>query len=195
MKAEKQKNKRKNIPANAKRVFKGVIFDVWQWKQKMFDGSFAIFEKLERADTVNVIAVVGQKILLLKQKQPNWKKYKNTLAGGRVDKGESPLQAAKRELLEESGYISNKWILWKTINPYGKMIWTIHSFVARDCIKKNDSKPDAGERLEARLISFDEFLKLSEDPNFYEGELKNSLLRARFDKKYRNELYNLLFKK
>jgi ADP-ribose pyrophosphatase len=195
MNPEKQIKKRKDLPAGARLVFKGVIFDVWQWKQKMFDGSFAIFEKLKRADTVNVIAVVGQKILLLKQRQPDWKEYKNTLAGGRVDEGESPLQAAKRELLEESGYTSNKWILWKKINPYGKIIWTVYSIVARDCIKKQDSEPDAGERLEAKLISFDEFLKLSEDPDFYEGELKNSLLRARFDKKYREELYKLLFQK
>ncbi len=195
MNSKKQIKKRKNLPASAKRVFRGVIFDVWQWKQKMFDGSFATFEKLKRANTVNVIAVVGQKILLLKQKQPDWKKYKNTLAGGRVDEGESPLQAAKRELLEESGYVSNKWTLWKKINPYGKIIWTVYNFVARDCVKKQDSKPDAGERLEARLIDFDEFLKLSEDPHFYEGELKNSLLRARFDKKYRDELHQLLFKK
>jgi ADP-ribose pyrophosphatase YjhB (NUDIX family) len=193
MNSDTQIKKRKSLPVGAKCVFKGVIFDVWQWKQKMFDGSLVTFEKLKRADTVNVIALAGQKILLLKQKQPDWRKYKNTLAGGRVDEGESPLQAAKRELLEESGYASNKWILWKKINPYGKIIWTVYSFVARDCVKKQGSKPDAGEKIEARLVNFDEFLKLSEDPDFYEGELKNSLLRARLNKKYRKELYDLLF--
>ena len=71
----KKKNESKKIPVGAKCVFRGVVFSVWQWKQKMFDGSFAIFEKLKRPDTVNVIAIVGPKILLLKQKQPDWKKY------------------------------------------------------------------------------------------------------------------------
>jgi ADP-ribose pyrophosphatase len=187
---------RNKLPKNAKRVFKGVIFDVWQWKQKMFDGSHATFEKLIRADTVNVIAVVdNKKIILLRQKQPDWKKSKNTLAGGRVDGDESPIEAAKRELLEETGYVSKKWILWKKINPYGKIVWTVYNFIARDCVKKQNPHPDAGEKMKARLVGFEEFLKLSEDPNFYEGELKYSLLRARFDPKYRKEFKKLLFGK
>ena len=194
MNSEKHRKKRKNIPANAKRVFRGVIFDVWQWKQKMFDGSFAVFEKLERADTVNVIAIVGQKILLLKQKQPDWKKDKNTLAGGRVDEGESPLLAAKRELLEESGYASSDWKLWKKQNPYNKLIWTVYTFVAHNCYQKQKPEEDAGERIKSFLITFEEFLKLSDNPDFYEKELAGVLHRARYDKKYQKELYNLLFK-
>lgn len=186
---------RKNLPANAKRVFRGVIFDVWQWKQKMFDGSVGIFEKLRRPDTVNVIPVIGDKILILKQRQPDWKTDKTTIAGGRIDEEERPLAAAKRELLEETGYASKDWALWKEQNPSGKMIWTIYTYIARDCYFKQPPYPDAGEKIKTRLVAFNEFLTLSENPNFYEGEIKSSLLRARFDKKYRNEFYNLLFKK
>jgi ADP-ribose pyrophosphatase len=186
---------RKKLPENAKRVFKGVIFDVWQWKQKMFDGSYATFEKLSRADTVNVIGTVGKKIIVLRQKQPDWKKYMSTLAGGRVDGEESPLQAAKRELLEETGYASKDWILWKKINPYNKIIWTVHNFIARDCVKIGKQNPDAGEKMEIRLVDFEELLELSDDPYFYEAELKNSLLRARFDRKYKKEFEKLLFGK
>ncbi|MFA5925904.1 MAG: NUDIX domain-containing protein [Parcubacteria group bacterium] len=185
--------KKKSLPKNARQVFRGVIFDVWQWKQRMFDGSHATFEKLKRADTVNVIGVVGKKIIVLRQKQPDWKMHKNTLAGGRVEEGEAPLQAAKRELLEETGYVSKEWALWKKIDPYEKIVWTVHSFIARDCIKKQDPDPDAGEKLESKLVTFEELLKLSDDPSFYEGELKNSFLRARFEKKYREEFRKLLF--
>ncbi len=183
------------LPQNAKRVFKGVIFDVWQWRQKMFDGSFATFERLSRPDTVNVIAVVGEKIILLYQKQPDWKKSKNTLVGGRVDGNESPYQAAKRELLEETGYTSKNWTLWKKINPYNKIVWTVHNFIARDCVKIEEPNPDAGEKLKTRLVSFENFLEASEDPDFYEGELKGALLRARYNPKYGKEFKRLLFGK
>lgn len=161
----------------------------------MFDGSTAVFEKLKRADTVNVIAVVGQKILLLQQKQPDWKKRKNTLAGGRVGEEESPLAAAKRELLEEAGYVSRDWVLWKKINPYGKIAWTVYNFVARDCVRVQPPELDVGEKIKTKLVAFNEFLMLSEDPGFYEGELKSSLLRARLDKEYQKELKRLLFRK
>ena len=42
---------KQQLPKNAKRVFKGKIFDVYQWDQKMFDNSVEIFEKMKRTDT------------------------------------------------------------------------------------------------------------------------------------------------
>ncbi len=40
------------MPDHARRVFRGEVFDVYQWEQEMFDGSKAVFEKLIRQDTV-----------------------------------------------------------------------------------------------------------------------------------------------
>ena len=48
-----------NLPENAKLVFKGIIHDIYQWEQEMFDGSKATFERIRRPDTTAVIAVVG----------------------------------------------------------------------------------------------------------------------------------------
>lgn len=50
------------IPINARRVFKGIIFDVYQWEQKMFDGNFKTFEMLKRPNTVEIIAIRDNKI-------------------------------------------------------------------------------------------------------------------------------------
>ena len=59
------------LPDNAKKVFEGVIFDVYQWEQKMFDGSLETFEKLKRPDTVIVFPIMADgKVLLTKQEQP-----------------------------------------------------------------------------------------------------------------------------
>src|SRR3989344_9504870 len=100
------------MPDNAKRVFKGVIFDVYQWEQEMFDGSKATFEKLKRPDTVVIFGVLPDgKIILTEQEQPSKEPFIGA-TGGRVDEGEEILAAAKRELLEESGYEAEEFILW-----------------------------------------------------------------------------------
>src|SRR5688572_20587166 len=99
MNIEKPKSKQP-IPDNAKKVFEGVIFDVYQWEQEMYDGTKAVFEKLRRPDTVSIIPVTesGQ-IIFSYQEQPGTAGAYSTL-GGRVDEGEDVLDAAKRELLE-----------------------------------------------------------------------------------------------
>ena len=183
------------LPLNAKLTFKGEIFEVWQWKQKMFDGSVEIFEKLKRPNTAQTIPVVENKILIQKQRQPDKSKSFISIPGGRCEMNEKPLDSAKRELLEETGYASKNWRLWKKQYPVGKIIWTVYTYIAKDCFYKQQPELDAGEKITTRLINFDEFLMLSEDKTFYESELKSCLLRARFDKKFRKEFYKLLFEK
>jgi len=92
------------IPEYAKCVFNGIIFDVYQWQQKQFDGTTATFEKLKRPDTVMLLPVTNdKKIVITEQEQPGKQPFIGSI-GGRVDPGEDILTAAKRELLEESGY-------------------------------------------------------------------------------------------
>jgi len=96
------------IPKSAKNVFKGLIFDVYQWEQKLFDGSLATFERLKRVDTVNVIPVTrDRKIILLHQRQPGTALFTG-FAGGRIDGNEGVAEAAERELLEETGPVVTK---------------------------------------------------------------------------------------
>ena len=187
--------KKNKLPKNAKRVFKGKIFEVWQWPQKMYDGSRETFEMLKRPDTAQVIPVVGDKILILNQKQPDSPKAFCSLPGGRRDKGETALNSAKRELLEETGYVARDWRLLKKINPVGKIVWTVYTYVARDCIYWQPPRPDAGEKITTKLISFDEFLALADNPDFYEKELVNYMLSARADKKVYKKFHKILFKK
>lgn len=182
------------LPSNAKLVFKGVIFEMWQWEQKMYDGSIEIFEKLKRSDTAGVIAIAGNQILIQEQSQPDNQESFASIPGGRCEEGEDSFQAAKRELLEETGYVSDDWELWTEQNPVGKMIWTVYIYVARNCVYKQSPNLDPGEKITTQLISFDDFLMLSEDKNFYEKELTNTLIWARFDQKFREEFKNLLFK-
>lgn len=182
----------KPIPPHAKMVFKGKIFEVWQWEQELFDGTKATFERLKRPNTAQVIPVVGDKVLIVDQEQPDSKHF-TSIPGGRCDENEDPLVAAKRELLEETGYVSDDWALFREENPVGKIEWTIYTYVARNCRNVQEPQLDAGERITSRLVSFDEFIGLGSSAQFYDKELDLELSRAQFDIAKREELRALLF--
>ncbi len=127
------------IPKQAKKVFEGVIFDVYQWEQEMFDGSFAIFEMLKRPNTLAVIAVKSDKILLIDEEQPGLLK-KRSVFTGRQEIDEEPLEGAKREFFEESGMISYDWQILYTTGFHYKIEWETHIFIARNVKKIQEPK-------------------------------------------------------
>lgn len=181
------------IPPQAKKVFKGVIFDVYQWKQKMFDGSTETFEMLKRPDTVQVIPVTHDKIMIADEEQPGGAWRGLGLFGGRVDAGEEPLAAAKRELLEETGLESDDWELFRSYEPYGKIEWMVHYYIARNCRKTREPTLDAGEKIEVKEASLVEFIALAASPEFHAGEFGNDMLRLWQNEENMREFRGKLF--
>ncbi len=170
------------IPPQAKKVFSGVIFDVYQWEQELYDDSMATFERLRRPATLNVIAEIDGKIAIADQEQPH-KGHFLSLLGGRQDDNENPLEGAKRELEEEAGLVSNEWELWNTVEPYNKVDWTIYTYIARNCKKNKTQNVDAGEKITVLEMTFDEFVDAVLSEQFCGQELVEQVLRMKLEPK------------
>lgn len=182
---------KKSFPSHSKKVFEGVIFDVYQWEQELYDGRTVTFERLARPDTVTVYGILPDgKILLAEQEQPGKSPFIGP-TGGRVDPGEDPLTAAQRELREESGYEADEWILWATTVPVSKMDWTIHTFVAKGLRKVSEQSLDGGEKITLKPVTFDEFLTIACEENFREIDVKLKVLEAKLDTVKMDELKEL----
>ncbi len=183
------------IPKHSKTVFQGVSFQIHQWQQVMFDKSVRTFEVAQNLDTVSVIATVKDKIAVLYQKQPGTKWY-YTLPGGYMDvAGENPKQTALRELLEETGLKPKNIRKYQTFEHLGRMHHTLHMFIANDCVETGKQKLDGGEIIHVKYYTFDQFLKLSDNPHFHNYELIIAMLQARLTKAGYKKLYNEIFKK
>src|SRR4051812_34954907 len=89
-------------PKNAKKVFQGKRFGIYQWKQKMFDGSTATFEVAKRNNSVVIIPIIGDKVVVVKERQPHWEREGITTVAGAMEEGENIVRAARRELEEET---------------------------------------------------------------------------------------------
>lgn len=75
---------------------------------------------------------------------------------GMMEKGEEPLTAAKRELLEETGYSSDDWTyLGPTLESTSKLTNTMHLFLAKNVVKAGEQHLDPNEHLDVMKVSLE----------------------------------------
>lgn len=115
---------------------------------------------LEYPDWVNVIAITedGQ-VVMERQYRHGLGKTCFELPCGVIEKGETPLEAAKRELLEETGYAGGEWEQWMVLSPNPSTSTNLtYSFVATGVKKVAGQSLDATEDIQVSLQSV-EFVK------------------------------------
>lgn len=113
---------------------------------------------LESDDAVNVVAITKEhKVVLVKQYRFGIGKVTIEIPGGFIDKGETDLIAAQRELSEETGFTSPQW------KPLGKIESNpafvnsyVYHWLATDVEPKTQLKLDEGEAIEIVEMNLEE---------------------------------------
>ena len=119
---------------------------------------------IECGDWVNVLALTkNQEVVLVKQYRHGVKQVLLEIPAGVMDENDkSPLQTAKRELLEETGYTSEGFIEVGKVYPNPATHTNItYSFLALDVEKVGQQDLDETEEIEVSLMPFDEFIALA----------------------------------
>ncbi len=138
---------------------------------------------LEYPDWVNVIAITedGQ-IIMERQYRHALGINSIELPCGVMENGEEPLEAAKRELLEETGYGGGEWSKLMTIAPNPSSMTNLtHCFLAVGVKKIAEQSLDATEELSVHLMSEAEVKALLEN-----GEVLQALMIAPLYKYFSN---------
>lgn len=106
------------------------------------------FEKVYLPTSVHIFVLTDKrKIRLVKEERwDHGKKFRDKVVAGMVDKGESPLSAAKRELEEELGLVANKWEEFLISKQEGVVNDKRIYYIARD-VQETIARVDDGENI------------------------------------------------
>jgi ADP-ribose pyrophosphatase len=123
---------------------------------------------LEYNDEILVFAVTkNQEVVLIRQYRHGAEKVILELPGGSVDEGESPLEAAKRELMEETGYSSDTLIELACGSPNPAIYRNrIFSFLAIDVEPTGKQSVYDAEAVEVLLMPLSEVVELARSGEF-----------------------------
>lgn len=141
----------------SKIAFEGPLFSVVTERVREPGGYTVRRDVIRHPGSVVVLAVRegarGAEVLLERQYRHAARGYLWELPAGKVDQGESDLAAAKRELLEETGYAAKQWkpILTFFVSP-GFLDEQMRVFLARG-LKAGNAQPEEDELIECKFVS------------------------------------------
>ncbi|PID52395.1 MAG: ADP-ribose pyrophosphatase [Candidatus Moraniibacteriota bacterium] len=155
---------RKNICSKYGRGIEKVYFE-------FSDKSKNEFYIKKENNPVFILAITQDNhIIITKQFRPGPNDIVFGLPGGEIDAGESPEEAAKRELLEETGHTGTIAFVTES-HLCGYSTSKRYTFVAKNCQKITEQKLDKNEDIEVLFPTVDEFRTLLSSGKILETDI------------------------
>lgn len=116
----------------------------------------------------NVVAITkNNEVVLVRQYRHGVQEVLLELPGGVVDKGEDPLEGAKRELMEETGYSAGNIIEVGRLYPNPAIQHnTLYCYLATDVELTGEQHLDDAEEIEVQLVPLDELVEMAGQGRF-----------------------------
>jgi ADP-ribose pyrophosphatase len=165
---------------SSKTVYNGRIFDITYDEIELADGLKRHREIIHHPGGVVIFAQKEDgNVLLVKQYRYATKSLQIELPAGRLEKGEDPLLAAKRELREETGYIAQNWkSLGYIFTTFGICDEKLYLFEAKD-LTFDCQNPDEGEIIDYFELPLNEVRNLIKNGTINDAKTICTIARAK----------------
>lgn len=163
---------------NSQLIFDGRVVKLYKDKIELPTGQESLREVVKHSGGVVIFAKKEDKVLLVKQFRYPMKEVLYELPAGKLEIGEDPFEAAKRELEEETGYCANKWTdLGYVYTSPGYSDEKLYLYMAED-LKFTHCHPDEGEILQALEYSYEDVLKMIANGEINDAKTLCAIMRA-----------------
>ena len=145
-------------------AFEGTLLRVYADKVRSADGHIGTREYIRHPGAVAIVPLLSDgRVVLERQFRYPLKRTVIEFPAGKIDADESPLQCARRELLEETGYRAGKWsYLGGLHNAIAYSDEKIEIFLAEELVHEGATL-DAGETLEVFAEQWQQLLQWVRD--------------------------------
>jgi ADP-ribose pyrophosphatase len=180
--AGKKKSSTKGRLISSKLSYDGKVFSVFTDKVEEPGGRINTRDVIRHNGSVVILAMDESKnakdpdIILERQYRHAAGQFLYELPAGRIDAGEAPLAAAKREMIEETGYRAKRWtLLTKYFASPGFLGEWMQIYLARD-LRQGAAAPEPDESIEIFRMPLSEALGLIADRKIHDGKTLIGLL-------------------
>jgi ADP-ribose pyrophosphatase len=122
-------------------------------------GETVTFTKIEMKDFVSVVPLIEAKVALIEILRYPRNCVSLEIPSGHIEDGETPREAAFRELEEETGYKAGQLESIGSFNPISRTTQQAHLFIAKN-LTKGPQRLEATEQIEVKLTPIKDIMKL-----------------------------------
>ncbi|MCL2659825.1 MAG: NUDIX hydrolase [Acidobacteriaceae bacterium] len=167
---------RKPQVVSSKLTYRGPVFSVYSDEVVEPSGIQVTREVIRHSGSVVILAVDESKnpqdpdVIFERQYRHAAGQYLLELPAGRREPGESTLAAAKREMIEETGFRARRWtMLTKYFASPGFLGEWMQIYLARD-LREGAAQPEEDEKIEVLRIPVSKALRMASNKEIHDGK-------------------------